>query len=74
MKLRFCMAQNAGYFNESHQFFLFSFRKIALKIGKVIYSCSTNALNLIFLNSIQNSHVHEPSKLVENLHREKPNL
>ena len=32
-----------------------------------IYCSSTNALNLIFFNSIQNSHVHEPSKLIENL-------
>ena len=31
-----------------------------------IYCSSTNALNLIFFNSIQNSHVHEPSKLIEN--------
>ena len=37
MKLRFCMGQNAGYFHEANQgysFFLFSFRKTALKIGK----------------------------------------
>ena len=51
--------------------FLFSFKKIASKIDKHVmlsYCCSsTNTLNLIFFNSIQNSHVHEPSKLVENL-------
>ena len=39
MKLRFCMGQNAGYFHEANEGYilfllLFSFRKIALKIGK----------------------------------------
>ena len=33
----------------------------------LLYCCSTNDLNLIFFNSIQNSHVHEPSKHIENL-------
>ena len=33
----------------------------------VIYCSSTNAFNLIFFNSIQNSYVHESSKLFENL-------
>ena len=67
------MGQNAGYFrnkaDQRYSFFLFSFKKIALKVDKmlIIYCCSTNALNLIFLNSIQNSHVHKPSKLIENL-------
>ena len=85
IKLRFCVDQNAGYFNIANQsyYFLISFKKIASKIDKhimlSIYHSSTNALNLIFFNSIQNSHVHEPSKLIENvqhLHilREKPNL
>ena len=37
------------------------------EMKNVIYCSSTNALTLIFFNSIQNSHVHEPSKLVENL-------
>ena len=55
--------------------FLFSFKKIASKIDNF-----DNRLEFDFFNSIQNSHVQEPSKLVENFaafayyHREKPNL
>ena len=62
IKMGFCMGQNAHYFNNANQhysFFLFQ--------SYLLCCCSTNALNLIFLNSIQNSHVQEPSKLVENL-------
>ena len=35
----------------------------------LMLSCcsSTNALNCFFFNAIQNTHVHEPSKLAENL-------
>ena len=40
-----------------------------------------NALSLVFLFNSENSYVHRPSKLIENLqhlhayyHREKPNL
>ena len=40
MELRFCIGKDAGYFNEANQrysvFFLFSFRKIALKLGKKV--------------------------------------
>ena len=34
-------------------------------LSYLLYS-STNVLNLIFLNSIQNSHVHKQSKLFDN--------
>ena len=36
IKLRFCMGQNAGYFNKAINalLFLFSFKKIASKIDK----------------------------------------
>ena len=51
--------------------FLFSFKKIASKTDKHVmlsYLLLFNKrLEFDFLNSIQNSHVHEPSKLVENL-------
>ena len=46
----------------------------------IIYYCSTNALNLIFLNSIQNSHgaqakqAHWKFAAIAYYHREKPNL
>ena len=70
-------------------FFLFSFKKLNclqrryLRYVKlfIVRSSWTNALNFISFNSIQNSHVHEPIKLVEHLqhlyayyHREKSNL
>ena len=70
-------------------FFLFSFKKLNclqrryLSYVKlfIVRSSWTNALNFISFNSIQNSHVHEPIKLVEHLqhlyayyHREKSNL
>ena len=70
-------------------FFLFSFKKFNclqrryLRYVKlfIVRSSWTNALNFISFNSIQNSHVHEPRKLVEHLqhlyayyHREKSNL
>ena len=68
------MGQNAGYFNKANQrysFFLFSFKKVVSKIDKhVILSyllLFNKRLEFNFFNSIQNSHVHEPSKLVENL-------
>ena len=69
--------------------FLFSFKKLNclqrryLRYVKlfIVRSSWTNALNFISFNSIQNSHVHEPIKLVEHLqhlyayyHREKSNL
>ena len=67
------MGQNAGYFNKANQrysFFLFSFKKVVSKIDKhVILSyllLFNKRLEFNFFNSIQNSHVHEPSKLVEN--------
>ena len=80
------MGQNAGYFNKANQrySFLFSFKKIASKIDKRVmlsYLLKFNKrLDFDFFNSIQNSHVHKPSKLIENLQhlhikdREKPNL
>ena len=70
-------------------FFLFSFKKLNclqrryLRYVKlfIVRSSWTNALNFISFNSIQNSHVHEPIKLIEHLqhlyayyHREKSNL
>ena len=70
-------------------FFLFSFKKLNclqrryLRYVKlfIVRSSWTNALNFISFNSIQNSHVHEPIKLVEHLqhlyayyHREKSSL
>ena len=69
------MGQNAGYFNKAINwllFILFSFQKNASKIDKhVMLSCLllfNKCLDFeFFFNSIQNSHVHEPSKLVENL-------
>ena len=68
------MGQNAGYFNKPNQryfFFLFSFKKIALKVDKHVMLSYLLLLNkrleLYFLNSIQNSQVHKPSKLIENL-------
>ena len=76
IKLRFCMGQPKMLvilIKQIHSilFFSLSFKIIASKIDKhvvlVIYCCSTNTLNQIFFNSIQNSHVHESSKLVENL-------
>ena len=51
--------------------FLFSFKKVALKVDKHVmlsYSLLFNKrLEFDFLNSIQNSHLHKPSKLIENL-------
>ena len=68
------MGQNAGYFNKAINalLFLFSFKKIASKIDKHVMLSYLLLFNkrLEFdfcFNSIQNSHVHEPSKLVENL-------
>ena len=69
------MGQNAGYFNKANQrysfFLLFSFKKVVSKIDKhVILSyllLFNKRLEFNFFNSIQNCHVHEPSKLVENL-------
>ena len=60
------MGQNAGYFF----FYLFSFKKNCLKnIDKHALLSYLLLFNkrLEFVYSIQNSHVHEPSKLVENL-------
>ena len=54
-------------------FFLFSFKKIALKIDKhgmwSYYFIVVQQTPWIwfFFNSIQNFHVHEPSNLVENV-------
>ena len=77
IKLRFCMAlpkMLVILIKQIHSilfFFLLSFKIIASNIYKhvvlVIYCCSTNALNQILFNSIQNSQVHESRKLVENL-------
>ena len=68
------MGQNAGYFNKANQryLFLFSFKKIASKIDKHVmlsyFLLFNKSLGFdFFFNAIQNSHVHEPSKLVENL-------
>ena len=68
------MGQNAGYFNKANQrysFFKFSFKKIASKIVLHVmlsyFLLFNKRLEFDFLNSIQNSQVHEPSKLVENL-------
>ena len=68
------MGQNAGYFNKAINalLFLFSFKKIASKIDKHVMLSYLLVFNkrLEFdfcFNSIQNPHVHEPSKLVENL-------
>ena len=68
------MGQNADYFNKQINaiLFLFSFEIIALKIDKQVMLSYLLLFDKrlefdFFLNSIQNSHVHEPSKLVENL-------
>ena len=72
MKLLFCMGQNAGYFNKANQrysFFYSIFKKVASKIDEYVMLSYLLLFNkrLEFDNSIQNPHVHEPSKLVENL-------
>ena len=53
--------------NQRYSFFYPVFKKIGSKMDK--HCCSTKALNLIFFltPSKFNSHVHEPSKLVENV-------
>ena len=56
------MGQNADYFNNANQHYSFFSSKLFIVL------LFNNALNLIFFNSIQNSHMHEPSKLIENLH------
>ena len=62
--------------------FLFSFKKNASKLEELVmlsyFLLFNKRLDIwLLFNSVQNSHVHETSKLVENLqyyHREKPNL
>ena len=53
--------------------FLFSLKKIALKVDKHVMLSYlllfSKRLEFDFLNSIQNSHLHKPSKLIENLQR-----
>ena len=68
------MGQNAGYFNKANQRYSFfiQFKKVASKIDKHVMLSYLLLFNkrLEFdfcFNSIQNPHVHEPSKLVENL-------
>ena len=75
IKLRFCIGQNVGYFNKANQLYSFFnsvFKKIVSKIDKHLTLSYLLLFNKhlefdFFFNSIQNSHVHEPSKLVENL-------
>ena len=74
IKLRFCLGQNAGYFNKANQryiLFLFSFPKSCLKNRwthnvKLFIVIKQMPWIWFFFNS-KNSHVHRPSKLVENL-------
>ena len=68
------MGQNAGYFNKANQrysFLLFSFKKIASNLVEHVmlnyFLLFNKRLEFDILNSTQNSQVHEPSKLVENL-------
>ena len=68
------MCQEAGYFNKANQrySFLFSFEIIAWKIDQHVMLSYLLLFDKrlefdFFLNFIQNSHVHKPSKLIENL-------
>ena len=64
------MGQNTGYFNKANQrysFFYSVFKKIASKIDEhLMLSYLLLFKKRLELNSIQNSHLHELSKLVEN--------
>ena len=75
------MGQNTGYFNKANQrysFFKSVLKKLPQKIDKNVMLSYLLLFNKRFefdfcFNSIQNSHVHKPSKLVGNLqhlHRE----
>ena len=71
MKLRFCMARMLVISIKQINaiLFLFSFKKVASKIDKHVMLSYLLLFNkrLEFdfcFNSIQNPHVHEPSKLV----------
>ena len=70
------MGQNAGYFNKTNQL-AYSFFYSVLKNGlENRYLCNVKLFIVVheqtpwiwfLFNSIQNSHVHEPSKRVDNL-------
>ena len=75
------MGQKTDYFNKANTLlFLFSLKKIASKIDKQVMLSYLLLFNKrlefnFFLNSIQNSHVHEPSiAAFTYYHREKLNL
>ena len=85
--MRFCMGQNAGYFNKANQRYSFfiQFKKVASKIDKHVMLSYLLLFNKrlevdFFLISIQNSHVqgakHTRWKFAAfaYYYREKPNL
>ena len=69
------MGQTPGYFNNANQrysFFFIQIKKNASKVDKHVMLSYLLLFNKrlefdFFLISIQNSHVQEPSQLVENL-------